>query len=180
MEMAKSKTFELVRAAICTAATAVLSLITIPLPFSAVPFSLSLLAVFLCGALLEPKWAVTSQLTYLLIGAAGIPVFSGFRGGLSVLVGPTGGFLIAYPLMALTVSLAVKGSGRKNMTSLLCGMAAAIVICYALGASWLMLSTGMSVAAALSAAVLPFIIPDILKAFIAAAAARAVAIRFGK
>ena len=177
MGMTRSRTYGLVLAAVFTAVTAVLSLVTVPLPFTAVPLSLSLLAVFLCGALLEPKWAATAQLAYLLLGMAGMPAFSGFRGGLSVIAGPTGGFLIAYPLMALAISLTVKRTDKRTFPVLLAGMALALVICYAVGSVWLMVVTGADVGTALTAAVFPFVLPDILKAVAAAVTTRAIECR---
>lgn len=155
--------------ALFAAITCVLSVISIPLPFSPVPFTLSLLAVYLSGSFLSPLWAFLSQIIYILIGVAGVPVFSGFRSGPAVLIGPTGGFLIAYPVMALITALAVKYFKRKNGFFLpLAGMIAALFFCYALGTAVYCLYAKASVAAALPAVVLPFIPLDGVKALIAA------------
>ena len=83
---------------------AVFSQISIPLPFSPVPLSLGVLAVFLIGGLLPPRLVLGSVLAYLAMGVVGIPVFAGFLAGPGRLLGPTGGYLVAYPLMALLVS----------------------------------------------------------------------------
>ena len=76
----------------------------IAIPLAMVPINLALLAVFMTGFLLEKRWALTSVMVYLLIGAVGLPVFSGLRGGPQHLVGPTGGYLIGYLLSAGIVS----------------------------------------------------------------------------
>ena len=88
-----------------TALTAISAQIIIPLPFTPVPVSLSILAVYITGILLKPKYAVFTQIIYILLGLfAGAPVFGGFRGGFSVLAGPTGGYLITYPIMAFIIA----------------------------------------------------------------------------
>ena len=89
--MTKSKTKDLVLAGLLAAVIAVLAQIS--LPIGPVPFTLAVLGVFLTGLLLTPGWAMASIAVYLVIGAIGLPVFSGFSGGPAVLVGPTGGYL---------------------------------------------------------------------------------------
>ena len=88
------------------ALTAVLAQIAIPIPFSPVPISFGLVAVYISGILLKPKHALYSQICYLILGMMGVPVFGGFKGGIGVLFGPTGGYLIVYPLMAWIVAMA--------------------------------------------------------------------------
>ena len=78
------------------AITAVCSFITIPLGFTPVPINLGTLAVFLTGGILGKKYGTISMTVYVLLGAAGVPVFAGFRAGISVLAGPTGGYIIGY------------------------------------------------------------------------------------
>ncbi|MBO4392328.1 MAG: biotin transporter BioY [Clostridia bacterium] len=171
----------LVMTALFAAITCVLSIISIPLPFSPVPFTLSLLAVFLSGSFLSPLWAFLSQTVYILIGIAGVPVFSGFRAGFAVIIGPTGGFLIAYPFMALITALFVKYFKKINGFFLpLAGMVAALFVCYAFGTAVYCVYAKVSVAAALPAVVLPFIPFDCVKAAIAAALRLAVAKRTEK
>ena len=163
----KKNTKQIVITALFSALTCILSVITIPIPFSPVPFTLSLLAVFLSGSFLPPVFAFLSQIVYLIIGAVGIPVFSGFRGGLSVFVGPTGGFLIAYPLMAMTVALFVRFARKHSFLFPLLGMISANIICYILGTAVYCFSTNSDIITALSVTVLPFIIFDLIKAIIA-------------
>ena len=158
-----------------TAVTAVLSQIAIPLPFSPVPVSLGVLAVFLCGGLLSPGEAALSQLAYLLLGVVGVPVFSSFGSGVGKLLGPTGGFLFSYPLMAVVVSFSVKWgfSNRKYMMQTLIsvsGMVGAMLVCYACGTAWFCYQQQVSVSAALGMCVIPFLLPDALKIALTAAA----------
>lgn len=160
----------LVLTALFAAVQCILSLISVPLPFSPVPFTLGLLAVFLSGSFLPPLNAFLAQVIYILIGIVGIPVFAGFKSGIAVLAGPTGGFLIAYPFMALIVALFVRYFSEKSKFFLpLAGMILSIAVCYVLGTAVYCIYAKTSVAAALPMVVLPFIPFDCVKAVIAAA-----------
>lgn len=99
-----------------TAIISVMSLIEIPI--QPIPFSLSLLAIFLSGALLEPKYALLSTLAYILLGAFGLPVFAGFKGGFHVLTGMTGGFIMSYPIMAFITALSYQVSRRIKVKTI--------------------------------------------------------------
>ena len=156
---------ELTRIALFAALTALLAQIIIPLP-GAVPISLGTLGVMLCGSLLPPRWAFTAQLCYLLLGTVGLPVFSGFGGGPGWLLGPTGGYLLAYPLMALVIGLLV---WNRSILPLRTAFLSGLLVCYLLGTGWLMLSTRCGLSHALAVGVLPFLLPDLLKALLAAA-----------
>src|ERR687889_115461 len=92
------------------AVTAVTAQITIPLPFSPVPFTLQVLAVILSGLLLGPRYGALSQAIYVLIGAIGVPVFAGFSGGLGIVLGPTGGYLLSYPAAAAVAGLSTRAA----------------------------------------------------------------------
>lgn len=157
----KMRTKQLTACALLAALTAVCAQITIPLP-GGVPLSLSLAAVYLCGLLLPPAWALAAQFVYLLLGSFGLPVFAGFSSGLGVLFGPTGGYLFVYPLMSLCVSL---GCGRWGVRVLPAAgsMGAALLLCYGAGTAWFMAVTKTPLPAALAACVLPFVPADLLK-----------------
>src|SRR5829696_7645933 len=88
------------------AVTAAAAQITIPL--SPVPFTLQVLAVILSGLLLGVRHGALAQAVYVLVGAIGVPVFAGFKGGLGILLGPTGGYLISYPIAAAVAGLAAR------------------------------------------------------------------------
>ena len=91
-------TLRTTRVAIMAAVTMVSAQISLPLPFSPVPLVLSNMAAVIAGILLGPRDGVICMLVYLALGTAGLPVFAGFHGGLGVLVGPTGGYLIGFVL----------------------------------------------------------------------------------
>ncbi|MDR1438454.1 MAG: biotin transporter BioY [Clostridiales bacterium] len=98
---------EMAQAGVLTAAMIALSQLSIPLPLTPVPLTMSVFAVFLIASALPLRRAVMAQATYLLLGAIGLPVFAGFRGGIAVLFGPTGGYLIAYVPMTAAISLLI-------------------------------------------------------------------------
>ena len=163
------------------AVTAAAAQITIPI--SPVPFTLQVLAVILSGLLLGVRYGALAQAVYVLVGAIGVPVFAGFKGGLGILLGPTGGYLISYPLAAAVAGLAAhtvaRASRRRALwTGFLWGCAGLAVI-YALGATWLAVVAGLSPTEALATGVLPFVIFDLIKvglaALVAVAAAPAIA-----
>ncbi|HEV2094824.1 MAG TPA: ECF transporter S component [Rubrobacter sp.] len=165
------------RVALMAAFTAVAAQIAIPL--EPVPFTLQVLAVVLTGLLLGPRYGALAMAIYLLVGAIGVPVFAGFRGGLGILFGDTGGYLLAYPLAAALAGVAagtVANAPRRRglVVGFLWGSVALAVI-YALGATWLAVLAGLSPVAALVAGVLPFVVFDLIKVGLANLVAVAVA-----
>lgn len=164
---------ELAIIAIFTALTAVMAQIAIPLPFTPMPISFGLVAVYMSGMLLRPKHAVYSQICYLALGAIGVPVFGNFRGGISALFGPTGGYLLVYPLMAWIVAMALnsrkdrqaeqaRGKGVVFLKAA-ASICVAHIILYLGGTTWLSITTGNTFYASLALAVFPFIPLDIVK-----------------
>ena len=150
-----------VKAALFAAMLCVLSPLTIPA--GAVPFSLSLAAVYLCGAFQTPLYAVASTVCDLILGACGLPVFSNFSGGIGKLIGPTGGYLFSYPLTALAVALSVKLFKKRSVLSLSVGMTVGCLLSYTCGTLYYMAIGGVSLGAALASCVVPFIWFDVLK-----------------
>ena len=170
------------RVALMAAVTAVAAQITVPI--EPVPFTFQVLAVILSGLLLGPRYGALAQAIYVLVGTVGVPVFAGFKGGLGIVFGDTGGYLLAYPFAAAVAGLAARAVAndqrrRALLTSLLCGCAALVVI-YALGATWLSVIADLSPAAALATGVLPFVVLDLVKVvlatLVAVAAAPAIAV----
>ena len=151
--------------AVMTAVMCVLSPISNPL--GPVPVSLATLVILLTAYILGMKRAVIAVILYLLIGLAGVPVFSGFSGGIAKLIGPTGGYLIGYIPMVLIAGLIIDRYYRNYLISIT-GMAAATAVLYAIGTAWLAYSASMTPAAALAAGVIPFIPLDLVKIVIAA------------
>ena len=165
------KTKELTVTALCCALTAVLAPLTVTLPFTLIPFSLSLLPIFLTGALLPKRHAFLAVLLYVVLGMVGLPVFSGFAAGVGVLAGPTGGFIVGYPFTALLVSVAVEH--RFSLLRYAVGAAAGLAVCYACGSVWYAVSAGVPYLQSLLATVVPFVGWDALKAVLAGSLAAA-------
>jgi len=165
------------RVALMAAFTAVAAQIAIPL--EPVPFTLQVLAVVLTGLLLGPRYGALAMAIYLLVGAVGVPVFAGFRGGLGILLGDTGGYLLAYPLAAALAGVAAGAvANAPRRRALIVGFlwgSLALAVIYALGATWLAVLAGLSPGAALVAGVLPFVIFDLIKVGLANLVAVAVA-----
>jgi len=140
---------------------------TIALPFGTVPVTMQVLMIVLIALVLPRGWATFAVAAYLLVGAVGLPVFSGLRGGLSVLAGPTGGYLIGF-LLAVAAGAWIRETLSRTVASVTVvdGVTAVVVvvIVYAVGWGQLVLVSGMDPLAALGAGVLPFLIPDGLKA----------------
>ena len=103
-----TRTTALVLCGVFTALMAVCSFITIPLGFTPIPINLATLGVFLTGGILGKKYGSISLIVYILLGAVGVPVFAGFKGGLGVLAGPTGGYIIGYLAAAFLTGLLVE------------------------------------------------------------------------
>jgi biotin transport system substrate-specific component len=169
------------RVALMAAVTAVAAQISVPL--FAVPFTLQVLAVILSGLLLGPRHGALSQAIYVLVGAVGVPVFAQFSGGLAVILGPTGGYLVSYPVAAAVAGLAARAardaSRRRALSySFLWGCAGLAAI-YAFGATWLSVVSDLPLAVAVAQGVLIFLPFDLIKvtlaALVAVAAAPAIA-----
>lgn len=160
-------TVSIVLMALFAAITCVLAPLSIPI--GPVPISLTNLVIYFSVYILGWKRGTITYLVYLLIGMAGLPVFSGFTGGVGKLAGPTGGYLVGFVFMAVICGIFVEKFGEKMILCLV-GMVVGTVIAYALGTAWFCFSTGTGVVQALSLCVFPFIIGDIIKMIIAAIA----------
>lgn len=159
--------------ALFAALMGVLAQLAIPLP-GGVPFTMQLFGVFLTGALLGGRWGAVAMLVYLLLGAAGAPVFSQGRGGFGMLIGPTGGYLTGFVLGVYVLGKIVEGAERPSYLRLLGGMIPCLVISYALGTLQFSLVMDMPLPAAFMVAVVPFAPFDIIKMAAAAGMVRAV------
>lgn len=173
--------YMLTRVALMAALTAVAAQIVIPL--FPVPFTLQVFAVILSGLLLGPRYGALAMAIYLLIGAVGAPVFYGFQGGIGHILGPTGGYLISYPVAAaiagLAATAAANASRRKALWSSFLAGTAGLTVIYAFGVTWLMVLSQLPLGVALAQGVLPFVAFDLAKvalaALVAVAAAPAIA-----
>lgn len=145
----------------------------ISIPIGAVPLTLQVFIVLLVGLVLPPARAFAAVGVYLLLGAIGVPVFSGGQGGLGVLAGPTGGYLVGFLLAAPIVAL-LRHAAPVRFPCWLAdavGVAVGLVAIYTLGWSQLALVTGMTPAEAFAAGVLPFVALDVAKGVVAVAVA---------
>jgi len=157
------------------ALTAAAAQVSIPLPFTPVPFTLQPMVVLLGGAALGSRLGMCAQVLYLLAGIAGLPVFAAsavLPQGALRLLGPTGGYLMSYPFAAfLTGLLAERGLDRRYLTSVV-AMAAGLAVVFTFGVLWLAWFARPAAASldqALRTGLYPFIPADVVKIFAAAA-----------
>lgn len=162
----KLKTKQMVLIALMTAVTCVLGPLSIPLPFSPVPISLTNFVIFLSIFVLGMKNGTISFIVYLLLGAVGVPVFSSFRGGLAILAGPTGGYLIGFIFLALIMGFALEHFDRKLVPTII-GMILGMAVCYAFGTVWLAKLLSLSFKEGLAMGVIPYLPGDAVKIIIA-------------
>lgn len=156
------KTKQLILYSLFAALTAILSQISIPLPFTPVPINLATLSVLLSGAILGKNGGAISQLVYVLLGAIGLPVFAKFSSGIQIILGPTGGYIIGYIIAAFIVGM-ITEKYAKSMITYIISMIVGIIACYILGTSWFIHVTGSGLITALTMCVFPFIIGDLIK-----------------
>jgi len=159
--------------AFVTVLTAIAAQISIPLPFTPVPFTFQPMVVLVGAMALGARLGMASQLLYLGLGIVGLPVFAASPAlpqGIARLFGPTGGYLMAYPFAAFAAGwLAERGFDRRYATSLL-AMIAGLAIVFAGGVLWLgvFMPASHGFSAALAAGVYPFIVGDLIKLIVAA------------
>ncbi len=158
--MKKIDTRQLVFSALFTALIAVFS--QVQLPIGPVPVSLATFGVMLCGLLLGERYGALAVGAYLLLGAVGAPVFAGFQGGVSRLLGPTGGYLVGYLAYVLLAGLPAPALQERfwgRCALLLLGT----VLCYTLGTAWFIHVSGRGVGESLALCVVPFLPGDAAK-----------------
>lgn len=165
------KTIDTVYIGIFAAIIAVCSWLSIPI--GTVPITLQTMAVCITAGLLGAKKGTLTVIIYILLGAIGVPVFAGFSSGFGYILGATGGYMVGFVFTALTVGIAVQFFGKKLLVYLI-SMIIGIFACYIFGTAWFIIVynksaiTAESVLSALSLCVVPYIVPDLIKAFVAA------------
>lgn len=152
--------------AIFAAVIAILAQITIPIPFTVVPITMQVFAIILTGIILGARLGSFTVLIYILLGAVGAPVFVQFKGGFQTLIGPTGGYLIAYPITAAIIGY-FSYKYKKNYLMIFLGGVLGLAVCYSIGTTQLMFVANLTPRAALMAGVIPFVPLDILKLILA-------------
>jgi biotin transport system substrate-specific component len=158
-----------------TILTAIAAQISAPLPFTTIPFTFQPMVVLVGAAALGSRLGMASQILYLALGIAGLPVFAAspvLPPGAARLLGPSGGYLMAYPFAAFVAGwLGERGFDRRYLTAV-AAMIAGLVVVFAGGVSWLALAVqpARGLSGALVTGFVPFIVPDLLKLLVAAAA----------
>ena len=161
------RTLDLAYIALFAVLMAVCAWITVPLPKPLVQFTMQTFAMFMALATLGGRRGLYAMVVYLLLGAVGMPVFSGFRGGMGVLLDTTGGYIIGFVAAALVYwLLTVRLGDSLPVKAIACVLG--LAVCYAFGTAWFLVlyarTTGpIGVTTALGWCVIPYIIPDLLK-----------------
>lgn len=160
----RSRTYDMAYIGIFAVVIAICSWISIP---AAVPFTLQTFAVFLSVVVLGGRRGTLSVVVYILIGAIGVPVFSGFNGGLGALMNTTGGYIIGFFFTAL-IMWAVEGLAGRKLWAQAVSMVLGLAVCYVVGTVWFVFVYSRTIGAVgmmtvLGWCVIPFIIPDLVK-----------------
>lgn len=162
----KFSTRRLVLIALITAITCIFAPLAIPIPVSPVPISLTNLVIMISIYVLGFKDATISYVVYLLLGLVGLPVFSGFTGGIAKIAGPTGGYLVGFIFLTLIAGLFVEKFPQNRVLAVV-GMVIGMAITYIFGTEWLAIQLKMTFVAALSVGVIPYLAGDAVKIIIA-------------
>ncbi|MDE7045091.1 MAG: biotin transporter BioY [Acetatifactor sp.] len=157
---------QLALAGLMTAVICVLGPLALNIPVSPVPISLGTLAIYFVISVLGMKLGTVSVVIYILLGLAGVPVFTNFTGGPAKLFGPTGGYIIGYIFLALICGFFVDKFG-KNLSVYFAGMLLGTVVLYIFGTLWLGYQMNLTFTEALMAGVIPYIPGDLIKLIIA-------------
>lgn len=166
-----SKTRNMTVCAIMAALMCILGPMSVPI--GPIPISLTNLVIYLTVYLLGTKKACISYLVYMLLGAVGLPVFSGFAGGVGKLAGPTGGYLVGFIFMTVICGVIMERFQRKAIPTWL-GMVLGTLVAYLFGTVWFVVQTQSAIMYALTACVFPFIPFDLIKITIAILLGKAV------
>lgn len=162
----KMTTVQMTVTALMTAVTCILGPMALPIPISPVPISLTNLVIYFMAYVLGMKLSVISYVIYLLLGTVGLPVFSGFSGGLAKLAGPTGGYLIGFIFLAAIAGFAVERFPGKLYIHAI-GMVLGTALCYIFGTVWLSGQLGITFTAGLGVGVFPYLPGDTAKIILA-------------
>lgn len=157
-------THNIISVSIFVAIISVCSCITIPV--SIIPITMSLFGIFLCSVLLGGKLSFYTSIIYILVGIAGIPVFSGFRGGIGTILSPVGGYILAYPFAALILGI-ISEKSKYNFASLLSGSFIALLIIYLFGTVYFAIVTKNTIRNSVKISVYPFVFFDLIKCILA-------------
>lgn len=171
----KLSTKELILCSLFAAIIAILAQISIPLPFTTVPFTMQIFAVAMTGLILRSKLGAISVLIYLLLGGVGIPVFAQFSGGIGILLGPTGGYLLGLPLMVYIIGFVKDKSSSPLMIFL--SLIIGLISVYIIGTLMFAIITGNTIYQSILYCVAPFVFVDLIKLALAYIVGSAVSTR---
>ena len=160
------KTGILTKIALCTAVMCIIGPVSVPIPISPVPISLTQLGIYFAVYALGYKYALISVLVYILIGSIGLPVFSGFMGGVNRLIGPTGGYLLGFIFLTLILGYFID-KYECNKGFVILGFILGNSACYIFGSLWLSFQSNISVISAFMIGCIPYIPADIIKSVMA-------------
>ena len=155
--MERKRTFKITVSALFTAVIALLAQISIMTP--SVPITLQILGIALCGYTLSLKWALSCVVTYIALGCLGLPVFSSFQGGIHIVLGPTGGFIIGF--IFLTIGCSLSQNLKHGILKITLGIAG-VLLCHLAGVIQYGAVSGNSISASFVTTSLPFVLKDIL------------------
>jgi len=171
VELIGDRTVQHVAVAVLVAAlTAAFAQVTVPYPLSPAPFTLQTVGVYLAGLLLGPVWGGFSLLLYVVVGAAGAPVFASGGAGLGALLGPTGGYIVSFPIAAAVIGAVVHRRVRPRRLDdvwlglQMVGLLAGLVVVYLLGSVWLAFQLGLPLSNAIVSGAVVFVPGDAAKA----------------
>lgn len=166
LKKGRMTTAQMTVTALMTAVLCIFGPMALPIPVSPVPISLTNLVLYFMVYILGMKGSLMSFGLYLLLGAAGLPVFSGFAGGLGKLAGPTGGYLLGFIFMTLAAGFMVERFPDRIFLHGI-GMAVGTAICYLFGTVWLAEQMSLTFTAALGVGVIPYLPGDAVKILLA-------------
>lgn len=165
MERSKLSTRDLCMIGLWTAVIVIMAQISIPMPLG-VPMTMQTFAITMAGVVLGGKKGFIATAIYVLLGAIGIPVFANFSGGLSYIVGPTGGFILSFPIMAWIIGLGIDYKDQSKVV-FIGAIVVGTIINYVIGVIMFCALTGSGVGVGITACVVPFIPTAIIKAVVA-------------
>ena len=155
---------EITLVGMCAALMAIFSQLSIPLPFTSVPVTLQIFGLVVLSVIVGAKIATLSIIIFVLLGSIGLPVFANFSGGFGVIVGPTGGYIIGFIIMAFLIGYA---SSKQNKILLFIAAYIGVTADLLIGTLYLKIVAGMNLQSALIAGLYPFIIKDFITIAIA-------------
>lgn len=164
--MKRQNVLKITMVALMASIICILAPLSIPIPFSIVPISCATFAIYLTAGVLGAKLGTISVAIYILLGFVGLPVFAGWSAGAGVVIGPTGGYIFGYLLIAFFAGICMN---KKNASTLRMafGMVLGTIGCYTIGTLWLGMQLHLNVKEALMAGVIPYILGDVIKIILA-------------